>query len=558
MARFCPKCGTQASEDTRFCQKCGNGLDAPVLQAPAPVSNPVVPTAPTPSASVAAPVSSATPRPSAPSASNKGCGKAVMIVAIVLVLFVVAGIGTAAYLAYRAHQKVEELKKAAKSNDLNKIAEALGGKHVNEKEVEGMPTYPDWPSSGSGTALPGSVAGGDAGADNSSSGKSFGKVVPVRAGLTIVTAIQQSFGDYESVKQIKSVADDAVMMNYSADVPVAENPFETQQQQGPAKPPKTNSVRSERRILREDLKNAHEYAQSFGQQIPLTMPGTTALGISAAALQDLKTKGETPFTYQKSGLMGALGGLLGGLQNLPGAADGSTEDKKGAGKTGEKDPMAEMQNLTKTNCTLKRADQKTYSFPVLLNGERTQLPAVRATCSSDDEQAEFYFLDDAENPLSLTWKLGDSDRLQVIKIDYAPVPQEAKATGAGESAGAKQLAQKLQEQQKVQIYGIYFDFASAQIKPESKPTLDEIAEVMRLHPDWKLNVAGHTDNVGGDDFNLDLSKKRSEAVKAALVSQYQIAPDRLITAGYGASAPVETNATMEGRARNRRVELSKQ
>jgi outer membrane protein OmpA-like peptidoglycan-associated protein len=71
-------------------------------------------------------------------------------------------------------------------------------------------------------------------------------------------------------------------------------------------------------------------------------------------------------------------------------------------------------------------------------------------------------------------------------------------------------------------------------------------------------VGGHTDNVGGDAFNLDLSKKRSAAVKDALVSQYKIAPERLIAAGYGASSPVETNATMEGRARNRRVELSKE
>jgi OOP family OmpA-OmpF porin len=81
---------------------------------------------------------------------------------------------------------------------------------------------------------------------------------------------------------------------------------------------------------------------------------------------------------------------------------------------------------------------------------------------------------------------------------------------------------------------------------------------MKLHPDWKLNVAGHTDNVGGDAFNLDLSKKRSAAVKEALVSQYRISADRLITAGYGASSPVETNETLEGRARNRRVELSKE
>ncbi|MBS1866659.1 MAG: OmpA family protein [Acidobacteria bacterium] len=85
----------------------------------------------------------------------------------------------------------------------------------------------------------------------------------------------------------------------------------------------------------------------------------------------------------------------------------------------------------------------------------------------------------------------------------------------------------------MRIYGIYFNFASAEIKPQSKPTLDEIAEVMAAYPDWKLNVAGHTDNIGGDAFNLQLSRRRAEAVKTALVTQYKISPDRLTTEGYG-------------------------
>jgi outer membrane protein OmpA-like peptidoglycan-associated protein len=88
-----------------------------------------------------------------------------------------------------------------------------------------------------------------------------------------------------------------------------------------------------------------------------------------------------------------------------------------------------------------------------------------------------------------------------------------------------------------------------------KKILNEIAQVMRQHPDWRLGVEGHTDNIGGDAFNLDLSKRRAAAVKQALVTQYNVASGRLSTSGSGASSPVETNDTIEGRARNRRVEL---
>lgn len=107
------------------------------------------------------------------------------------------------------------------------------------------------------------------------------------------------------------------------------------------------------------------------------------------------------------------------------------------------------------------------------------------------------------------------------------------------------------------IYSIYFSFDSDRLRDESQPTLKDIAEVLRRHPDWKLQVNGHTDGIGGDQFNLDLSKRRAAAVKNALVQQYKVGADRLATSGYGKSQPKDTNDTLEGRARNRRVELMK-
>ena len=71
-------------------------------------------------------------------------------------------------------------------------------------------------------------------------------------------------------------------------------------------------------------------------------------------------------------------------------------------------------------------------------------------------------------------------------------------------------------------------------------------------------MSGHTDSIGDDTSNLGLPQHRAAAVKDALVTRYKIAPDRLATSGYGASQPIETNKTIEGRARNRRVELRRQ
>ncbi|HWG71730.1 MAG TPA: OmpA family protein, partial [Steroidobacteraceae bacterium] len=80
---------------------------------------------------------------------------------------------------------------------------------------------------------------------------------------------------------------------------------------------------------------------------------------------------------------------------------------------------------------------------------------------------------------------------------------------------------------------------------------------LKKNPDWKLNIVGHTDGIGNDAANLSLSRRRSAAVKAALVDRYGIAADRLSTEGFGASQPQARNDTPEGRARNRRVELTR-
>lgn len=332
-------------------------------------------------------------------------------------------------------------------------------------------------------------------------GKSTGSdslKIPLRRALTVVTAIAHpDVGDYESIKEVRNVSADAVQISYSSDMPTANSPGKS------GRAPNTKRQSCIRTVLRMDLQRGSEYRENFCQSPDESYPGTTAISISAQTLSDLKTKGQAAFKYQQ------------------------TETKGPPNET----------------CLLMRDEPADVAVPVLMNDRRVQLPAVHAACTSkeDQEDAEFYFLDDPENPLVLAWKLGDTNKLQVVKVSF-PTDQP-------------QIEQQLQQNGRAEVYGIYFDFGSANIRPESEPVLKQISDVLEKNPAWKLEVEGHTDNVGGDAFNMDLSRRRADAVKKALVERYRVRPDRLTTAGFGATRPKESNDTLEGRARNRRVEL---
>lgn len=119
----------------------------------------------------------------------------------------------------------------------------------------------------------------------------------------------------------------------------------------------------------------------------------------------------------------------------------------------------------------------------------------------------------------------------------------------------KSIYDDLAAKGRVATQGILFDTESDRPRPESGPTLKEIAVMLKQHPELKLRIEGHTDNVGGKDANLALSDRRAAAVKSALVGDFQIDAARLESKGFGDTKPAGSNATPEGRQNNRRVEL---
>jgi outer membrane protein OmpA-like peptidoglycan-associated protein len=106
----------------------------------------------------------------------------------------------------------------------------------------------------------------------------------------------------------------------------------------------------------------------------------------------------------------------------------------------------------------------------------------------------------------------------------------------------------------VNVSDVLFDFDSANLKPGAREKVARIAGILQSHPDLRIQVEGHTDSVGSDDYNLRLSERRAESVRTGLVQQ-GIARDVVGTAGFGESKPVATNGTAAGRQQNRRVEI---
>jgi OmpA-OmpF porin, OOP family len=125
----------------------------------------------------------------------------------------------------------------------------------------------------------------------------------------------------------------------------------------------------------------------------------------------------------------------------------------------------------------------------------------------------------------------------------------------GDAGGTGQLGTSLARTCHVALYGVFFDFNKATLQPASDGALAQVAGILAADKALKLEVQGHTDNVGTDAYNQTLSEARAKSVMAWLV-QHGVAADRLTAKGYGKTKPVADNANDEGRAKNRRVEIA--
>lgn len=120
---------------------------------------------------------------------------------------------------------------------------------------------------------------------------------------------------------------------------------------------------------------------------------------------------------------------------------------------------------------------------------------------------------------------------------------------------AEEMDTDLAAEGRVALYGILFDVDKDSMRADSKPQLEEIAELLKDNRSLRVLIVGHTDAQGSLEYNRDLSMRRAKSIVAALARDYGIKAERMIPEGVGMAAPVASNRTEEGRARNRRVEL---
>jgi outer membrane protein OmpA-like peptidoglycan-associated protein len=345
-------------------------------------------------------------------------------------------------------------------------------------------------------------------------------LVPVQQGLIITSALRTESGDRENV--VKIVQADAAGVSYS---------WQLRERDATGVATQVNFYRF---VRATDLANATRLHTIFRTEDKTQYPGYTAFTFSTAVYDALVAKGATPFTTV------SLEKGAGSLQTVFDAMMPATFKLKG---------------------TLTR--QGTTTFPVLINGRRVQAPALRAHGSfafqDRREEQDFVLLADRNHPLVLKVVTGP-EVLQVIRIDLPVRKDSSQVAGANEAEGGGErmlagVEAQLQSDCRAELPGIYFDFAAATLTEESRGTIASLAQIVGRHPEWQLSIEGHTDDIGTDADNLNLSQARAQAVITSLTRQHGVDASRLAAKGFGESQPREPNPTLEGRARNRRVEV---
>ncbi len=330
--------------------------------------------------------------------------------------------------------------------------------------------------------------------------------IPVVRGLVMVSALHLEEGDRENTVMISEASPEGVTYTWRYQERTAagekvEDSFERFDSANDlAAAPRLNSM----------------FRRGAGRE---EEPGYTAMVISRASYNGVRDKGVTPYT----------------IQALPKAATGMAA-------------LGPSPSLVTLKGTLSLVSPQPEMIPLLLNGNRIGLAALhlrgRFDFQDDHREADYWVLADSNHPLILKGVAGPK-LFQMVRIE---IPEDS---GPAEARVERTLLREC----RVELPGIYFAFASAELQPASEPALSVVASLLSRHPEWSFSIEGHTDSVGNAAANQKLSVDRAEAVRTALVERHAIAPERLNFLGFGATRPREPNATLEGRARNRRVEL---
>ena len=306
-------------------------------------------------------------------------------------------------------------------------------------------------------------------------------------GLRITTAFSNSFGpDAESIIRFGDVTPSGIAMDYIS----------------------SRGLAASRVVTTADHLTGHILVLGFSPKMPHVIANSTSLGISTAALDELRTTGHTSLALMYDTKMSTMNGTL----------------------------------------TLVQRD---FQLPVLIEGQIVNMAAVRATGTfskgKNKAQGDFYILDDRNNPVVLQYTIH-------FNWEKQPRTERIVLVEAGNSQQAA-MQQTLKTIRKLDVYGIRFDFDKATIRPETTSIIADIAKTLKVNPAWTILIKGHTDSIGDKAYNLKLSEQRAAAVKAYLVSKFGIDPNRLTTSGVGMSEPKASETTLQGRKINRRVEL---
>jgi outer membrane protein OmpA-like peptidoglycan-associated protein len=329
--------------------------------------------------------------------------------------------------------------------------------------------------------------------------------IPLAPGVVFVSALRFPDGDRESLVTFERVSPEGVTHVWRY--------LETRATGDTVR----REIRAE--VSAEDLASAPRW---LDYQEPGRRPGYTTFSLSRAVYQRLESSGRSSFQ----------------IRSFERTGDANS-------------PVVVWRG------TLTRLTTAPEPFPLLLNGRRVQVRVLRARGEfayrgSAPWTIEFWVLADSAQPVLLKVAHGES----VLQTTEVIVGEAAGGIAAGgEPAGVRLVERDLEAGCRAELPGIYFGFNSAALDPASDSTIASVAAMLARHPKWNVTIEGHTDSIGSAASNKTLSERRAVAVRDRLVSGHRVAGSRVTAVGFGASRPKEPNATIEGRARNRRVEL---